>query len=169
LIAERVGGRSYHDLVRSRVLEPAAMTGSDYLRSDELPGDAAVGYLDIEGASRSNVLHMPLRGVGDGGLYAQVADISALWSAFFAGRIVSPAWVAEMVRPRSEAPSESMRYGLGFWLHESTETVILIGGDAGVSFRTAHDPVANVTHTVISNSSYGAWPVTELLDKSLGM
>ncbi|GAB2949453.1 hypothetical protein GCM10027028_59670 [Streptomyces sundarbansensis] len=26
-----------------------------------------------------------------------------------------------------------MRYGLGLWLHESTDTVFLIGYDAGVS------------------------------------
>ncbi len=35
----------------------------------------------------------------------------------------------------------------------------LVGGDAGVSFRTVHDPVAQVTHTVLSNTSNGAWPV----------
>ena len=28
-----------------------------------------------------------------------------------------PSWVGEMVRPRSDVPRESMRYGLGFWLH----------------------------------------------------
>jgi CubicO group peptidase (beta-lactamase class C family) len=169
LIAERASGRSYHDLVQHRVFDPAGMSGAAFLRSDELPGNAAVGYLDIEGAARSNVLHMPLRGVGDGGIYANVADISVFWSAFFAGRIVSEEWVAEMVRPRSDAPSESMRYGLGFWLHESTDSVILIGADAGVSFRTVHDPGSDITHTAISNSSYGVWPITEFLDKTLGL
>jgi hypothetical protein len=56
-----------------------------------------------------------------------------------------------------------MRYGLGFWLHESSDVVILEGSDAGVSFRSAHDPVRNVTHTVISNTSEGAWPIARLL------
>ncbi len=40
-----------------------------------------------------------------------------------------------MVRPHSDVPSESMRYGLGFWLHPTGDAVILVGGDAGVSFR----------------------------------
>ncbi len=40
-----------------------------------------------------------------------------------------------------------------------------MGGDAGVSFRTVHDPVAQVTHTVLSNTSNGAWPVTRRLDE----
>ncbi len=164
LIAERASGTDYHELVRARVFEPAGMTGAGFLRSDELPGDAALGYLSIEGASRTNLLHIPVRGLGDGGIYASVADVSALWDALFAGRIVSPEWVSEMVRPRSDAPSESRRYGLGFWLHEKTDTFILIGADAGISFWTAHDPVGGVTCTVVSNTSEGAWPIARLFD-----
>ena len=33
-----------------------------------------------------------------------------------------------------------MRYGLGFWLHQTGDGVHLEGWDAGVSFRTVHDP-----------------------------
>jgi hypothetical protein len=46
---------------------------------------------------------------------------------------------------------------------------MLEGFDAGVSFRTVHDPVSRVTHTVIANSSYGAWPVTRRLEEVLGL
>ncbi len=41
------------------------------------------------------------------------------------------------------------------------------GYDAGVSFRSVHDPAAHVTHTVISNTSEGAWPITRKLDELL--
>jgi hypothetical protein len=37
-----------------------------------------------------------------------------------------------------------------------------------VSFRSVHDPRADLTHTVISNTSDGAWPVTRWLDERLG-
>jgi hypothetical protein len=84
--------------------------------------------------------------------------------AFFAGRIVSGGWAAEMVRPRSDVPREARRYGLGFWLHASSGTVMLEGYDAGVSFRSAHNPASATTHTVISNTSEGAWPMAELLE-----
>ena len=46
--------------------------------------------------------------------------------------------------------------------------MILIGGDAGVSFRSVHGSPTRLTHTVISNSSDGAWPVTLRLDALLG-
>jgi CubicO group peptidase (beta-lactamase class C family) len=163
LIAERASGVPFHDLVRRRVCDPAGMVDTSFLRSDELPGRAALGYLSIDGAWRTNVFHLPVRGSGDGGIYSTVADISALWRAFYAGQIVSTNWVGEMVRPRSDVPSESRRYGLGFWLHASTETVMLVGSDAGVSFYTAHDPRSGRMHTVISNTSDGAWPIARYL------
>ena len=167
LIAERASGVPFHELVRQRVCEPAGMRDTAFLRSDELPGRTALGYLTIDGEWRTNVFHLPVRGSGDGGIYSTVADVSSFWRAFFAGQIVSRDWVGEMVRARSDVPSESMRYGLGFWLQESTDTVMLVGDDAGVSFCSVHDPRSRVTHTVISNASDGAWPITEYLDDRL--
>jgi CubicO group peptidase (beta-lactamase class C family) len=167
LIAERASGVPFHDLLRQRVCEPAGMRDTEFLRSDELPDRIAVGYLPIQGVSRTNVFHLPVRGTGDGGIYSTAADISAFWRSLFTGGIVSTGWVSEMVRPRSDVPSQSMRYGLGFWLHRSSNIVMLEGFDAGVSFRSVHDPDSTLTHTVISNSSDGAWPITKRLDELL--
>ena len=115
LLAERASGVDFHELVRTLVCEPAGMVDTAFLRSDELPGRAALGYLSVDGL-RTNVLHLPVLGSGDGGIYSTAADLSAFWDALFAGRIVSPERVAEMVRPRSDWPEESRRYGLGFHL-----------------------------------------------------
>jgi CubicO group peptidase (beta-lactamase class C family) len=163
LIAERTSGVHFHDLVRDRVWRPAGMTATSFLRSDELPGDAALGYLQIEGVSRTNVFHLPVLGTGDGGAYTTVADVRAFWLALFQGRIVSSDWVAQMVRPLSDSPDDGRRYGLGFWLHETSDVVILVGFDAGVSFSSAHDPRTSTTCTVISNTSPGTWPMSRLL------
>ena len=167
LIAERVSGVPFPRLVHERVCVPAGMRDTAFLRSDELPGRTALGYLPIEGTSRTNVFHLPVVGSGDGGIYSTAADITAFWRSLFTGRIVPAGWVAEMVRPRSNVPAESMRYGLGFWLGRHDSTVILEGLDAGVSFRSVHDPGSAVTYTVISNSSDGAWPITQRLDELL--
>jgi CubicO group peptidase (beta-lactamase class C family) len=166
LIAERVSGIPFPELVDERVCRPAGMHDTQFLRSDELPGRAALGYLAVEGL-RTNVFHLPVRGSGDGGVYSTAADIRSMWTALFAGRIVSTDWVIRMVGPRSDVPSESMRYGLGFWLHQSSDVVMLEGYDAGVSFRTVHEPGAGLTHTVLSNTASGAWPITRDLDKIL--
>src|SRR5262249_37327321 len=58
LIAERSSGVPFHELVRERVCTPAGMRDTEFLRSDELPGRAAVGYLEADGL-QTNVLHLP--------------------------------------------------------------------------------------------------------------
>lgn len=166
LLAERVSGTSFFELVEDRVCKPAGMSHTVFLRSDELPGSAALGYLTNDGA-RTNIFHLPVRGSGDGGIYSTMGDIHSFWAALFGGKIVSDEWVAEMVRPRSEASKESKRYGLGFWLHESRDVVMLEGYDAGVSFRTVHDPDGRFTYTVMSNTSDGAWALCRYLDEHL--
>jgi hypothetical protein len=40
--------------------------------------------------------------------------------------------------------------------------------DAGVSFHSVHDPGADLTWTVISNTTDGAWPVARLLRERYG-
>jgi CubicO group peptidase (beta-lactamase class C family) len=167
LIAERTSGIAFHELVRRRVCEPAGMRDTEFLRSDELPGRAALGYLEVDGVWRTNVFHLPVRGSGDGGIYSTVADFASFWRALFAGEIVSSHWVAEMVRPRSDEPGMSRRYGLGFWLGKSSEVVMLEGVDAGVSFRSVRDPTRALTHTAVSNTSDGARAATRFLAERL--
>jgi CubicO group peptidase (beta-lactamase class C family) len=166
LVAERCAGIPFDELVEQRVCEPAGMRATAFLRSDELPGSAAIGYLAADG-SRTNVLHLPVRGTGDGGAYSTAGDISSLWTAVFAGRIVSADLIAEMIAPRSDASAQSMRHGLGFWVHPRRDVVALEGYDAGVSFRTVHDPGQGLTHTVMSNTTDGAWPIARYLNEQL--
>ncbi|MGW6198231.1 serine hydrolase domain-containing protein [Kribbella sp. NPDC055110] len=168
LLAERASGINFQQLVRTLVCEPAGMVDTAFLRSDELPGRAALGYLAADGV-RTNVFHLPVLGTGDGGIYSTAADFSAFWDALFAGRIVSPERVAEMVRPRSDWPEESRRYGLGFHLRATGDGVFLEGYDAGVSFASLHQPSSSITYTVISNWSDGAWPIVKLLNNQLGL
>jgi CubicO group peptidase (beta-lactamase class C family) len=160
LIAERAGGVPYHELVQARVCGPAGMRDTEFLRSDDLPDRTATGYV---ASGRSNVFHLPVRGVGDGGVYTTVADMSTFWRALLAGKIVSPTWMAEMTRPHNDVPNERLRCGLGFFLYDSRDQVLLIGQDAGVSFMSVHDPATALTYTVISNTTDGAWPVQKQL------
>ncbi len=167
LLAERAGGVAFPELVGRLVCEPAGLVDTAFLRSDELPGRAARGYLEVDGL-RTNVLHLPVVGSGDGGIYSTAADLSALWTALLSGRIISLEAVAEMLRPRSDWPEEDRRYGLGFHLDATGDGAWLEGYDAGVSLTSLHRPSSGITFTVISNWTRGSWPVVTLLDERLG-
>jgi CubicO group peptidase (beta-lactamase class C family) len=92
LIAERVSGTPFAELVWARVCEAAGMRDTAFLRSDEPAERVALGYLAGDGL-RTNVLHLPVCGSGDGdgdgGIYSTASDVSALWAAMYAGRIGS--------------------------------------------------------------------------------
>jgi CubicO group peptidase (beta-lactamase class C family) len=165
LIAERVSGRSYHDLVRELVCSPAGMADTDFLRSDALPGRAALGYVEVDGKWRTNVFNLPVIATGDGGMYTTTADMARFWTALLSGRIVRAETLADMCRARSEPdPGESRCYGLGCWLKADSSQITMSGADAGVSFWSSHYPERGTTATVISTTIGGAWPVVEIVE-----
>ena len=166
IVAERAGRAPFHDLVEDRVIRPGGLTATGYWRSDELPADAAIGYLGADG-DRTNVHHLPVRGHGDGGIYASVDDVRSLWLALFAGRVVPADVVVDMTTPVTPGPA-SQRYGRGFWLAASGPVVQMEGYDAGVSFVSLHDPTSATTVTVVSNTSEGAWPLARVARDALG-
>jgi CubicO group peptidase (beta-lactamase class C family) len=164
LIAERAAGAPFHDLVRDLVCTPAGMGDTAFLRSDELPERAAVGYLQVDGTWRTNVFHLPVIGSGDGGIYTTASDVAIFWRALFAGSIVREETLAEMLRERS-APDADRGYGLGFWLPAGGRAVRLHGGDAGVVFVTVHDRERGLTWTLLSNTGEGTRAIAARLEQ----
>jgi len=168
VIAERVSGRSYQDLVRELVCGPAGMVDTDFLRSDSLPHRAAVGYVEVDGMLRTNVFPLPVVATGDGGVYTTTADMSRFWTALTAGRIVRPETFADMCKPRSEPePDDTRGYGLGLWLRDDPATITASGADAGVSFWSTHHPGHGTTVTVIGSMMDRAWPIVDVVDSAL--
>lgn len=168
LVVERVSGESFHAFVDREVCSRAGLAATGFLRSDELPGDAALGYLDDDGL-RTNVLHLPVVGNGDGGIYSAADDLHRFWGALTGGQIVGEEMLGELTTPRHDVPDEGLRYAAGLWLHESADLLVMEGADAGVSFRSTHDPATGATLSVLGNTSDGAWPVVgELEDLLVG-
>jgi CubicO group peptidase (beta-lactamase class C family) len=166
LIAERVSNVPFPALVDELVLMPAGMTATAFPRSDTPEPGLAVGYVDELAPDRTNVLHLPVVGGGDGGLATTLADVEQFWRALFAGDVCSEASVTAMTRPYDGDAAPGDRYGMGFWLPVEGG-VMLEGCDVGISFRSACDPDTGRTWTVMSNSTDGAFPIAKLLAERL--
>ncbi len=108
------------------------MTDTAYLRSDRLPGRAAIGYLDD---GRTNVFALPVVGSGDGGAYTTVADVRSFWTA-----LPGLPGAAAMTRPSTVETGERFAYGMGLWMSADAAFVLAEGADQGVSFRSVHVP-----------------------------
>ncbi len=162
ILAERASGTPYHRLIQERVIVPAGLTDTSFQRADEPQPRTATGYLDATGL-RSNVLHLPLYGIGDGGVFSTVGDLRTFWDALMAGRILPVDTVDEMIRPHSDVPEEQARYGLGFWLHPTHDQLRMIGADAGITCFSSFRPSTGEQITVVSNITNGSWPVVRHL------
>jgi CubicO group peptidase (beta-lactamase class C family) len=156
LIAERVTGRPFADLLATHVWQPAGMSDTGFLRSDRLPGRAAIGYLDD---GRSNVFALPVLGSGDGGAYTTVADLRRFWSALIGQRLLPAPLTTLMTQPSTTDTGHEFGYSRGLWLDARTGELVIEGCDHGASLRSVHDPGTGRTITVISNTSNGAFPI----------
>ena len=139
---QRVCGLGRHD--RHRLPAFGHASGADL-----------TGYLDVQG-HRSNVLHLPVRGSGDGGAKHDRRRRSPTLDRL-AGRCRSDRTVlAAAWQPLSDVPRVQPLWP-GFWLHATG------AGDARRLRRRRllphrARPRPDTTHTVIANWSNGAWP-----------
>ncbi len=115
---------------------------------------------------RSNVFHLPVIGMGDGGVFLTLDDTTAFWDALLTGGIVSPASVAAMTAEIS-VYNDTRSYGRGFWLGPGADHVWIEGMDAGVSFQSGVFRAADVTYSVLANTSEGAWPLVRAIRDAL--
>lgn len=166
VLVERATGETYHEVTRRLVFDPAGLEHTGSLPLNDLPADAAPGYVHNEG-DLVNTLHLPVLGNGDGGAFTTADDLHRFWLALLEGRVVSRATVDEMIRPRHDVPDENLRYGMGLWIHRTQPALVLEGYDAGASFRSTHIPETRTTVSVLGNSSEGAWPVIAALAQAV--
>lgn len=172
LAMERASGCNYHDEVRRRVFDQAGMEDTHFTRSDHLPPNAALGYLTD---GRTNVLHLPVVGTGDGGAYTTALDMRRFWNSLFSGKIVASPLVEQMITPRHQdsdgkelhRPVGDRHYGRGFWIGADSETVTLEGMDAGVSFRSGFNQESQVSYCTLANNSADVWPIASIIDHHL--
>ncbi len=140
------------------------MVDTAFLRSDELPGRAALGYLAVDGL-RTNVLHLPVlrqrrrRHLLDRCRPQRLVGRPLRRTDRLAGPGRRDGATAQRLRRRSPALRPRVlppRDGRRGWLE---------GYDAGVSFTDRARPASAITYTVISNWSDGAWPIVLHLDE----
>ncbi len=173
VLVEEVTGRLFREVVADDVLAPACMGRSGFFALNQLPGDTALGYMELdEGGWRTNVYNLPRVGASDGGIFATADDLDRLWRAFANDAVVTPAIRDDFTTSRHRL-SDTVSYGRGLYLWTALDEPawLIVGSDAGVGFDSCHVPGWKLTATVISNTSDGhtsvrdavrEWIVSEL-------
>jgi CubicO group peptidase (beta-lactamase class C family) len=108
LVLEAVSGKSYADLVRERIFEPAGMRDSGLLRTDEKVPGLATGYRRSQGRRDPHALDIPPEVMeGAGSMYTTTGDLAKFDRALYSGKLLS----SETQKVMYSRVSEERSYG----------------------------------------------------------
>jgi len=172
VVIEELTGMNYQDFVTQSIFQEIGMNESGFFALNRLPEKTALGYIDDEAGWRTNIYNLPIVGASDGGAFTTVRDLTTLWAAFWGGEIVSRELVELYATPhvRAEPAGANTYYGHGLWIYDDGERereVYILGGDAGVSFKSGGYRNADLYVTLISNTTNGAWPLLRVVKSAL--
>jgi len=176
LALEKVTGSSYRDHVREHVLARAGMNDSGFFHMADAVPDVAERWdpvrddAEVVTGWRQNVYSYPPVGSPDGGAHCTAADLVRFMDAVRAGELLSPELTAAYLTPQVLHDVDEHReihygFGLEFTVRPdgSVRCYDKDGVNVGASAVLRHDPEADVTVALLSNSSEGAWePFSEI-------
>ncbi len=172
VVIEELTGLAYQRYVEQEIFQAIGMKRSGFFAFNRLPEQTALGYIEEAGGWRTNIYNLPIVGASDGGAYTTVDDLATLWKAFWNSEIISQDLVEVYATPYVQAETEGKDtyYGHGLWVDTESAgqpEVYIIGGDAGVSFRSSVKRGSDLQVSVISNTSDGARPVLRVIKNTL--
>ncbi|MGH4120387.1 hypothetical protein [Clostridium sp.] len=108
---------------------------------------------------KTNIYSVPIIGGGDGGAYTTASDMYLFWNSLLNGKLLSVQSVQAMLSPQVNTGENCVSYGYGVWLDTLNDSVMkihIMGGDPGVSFRSAYYPNSKIVCTVLCNRDEGS-------------
>ncbi|MFE2864734.1 MULTISPECIES: serine hydrolase domain-containing protein [unclassified Embleya] len=118
LIVERVGGRSYEDEVRDRIIEPLGLEATSTPgRSSRLPRPSSRGYAKLFPAQPDRVDDVTAvngsQSWGNGDIISSAADLNRFYGALMRGKLLPPRQLAAMKATVDNPDFPGASYGLG--------------------------------------------------------
>jgi D-alanyl-D-alanine carboxypeptidase len=108
-VIEKVSGQRYADYLRDHIFKPLGMDHTGYDVSEEVQHHRAAGYeLGNDGVVRNASYVSMTLPYAAGGLYSDVDDLLVWDQAYYAGKLLTPASMADMFTAHSE------HYGYGW-------------------------------------------------------
>ncbi len=102
------------------------------------------------------------KGTGAGGAFMTVRDVVRFWTSLLEGKLLSKAFVSEMLRKQSGdgLDAEEGYYGYGMWIIDNPhgkDFAYFQGCDPGVSFLSEYNPNKGMISVLASNYGDNVW------------
>lgn len=166
LLIAKASGQSDFDYIREHVFVPAGLARTDFIATDDVVAETAVGYemtRDKQGnvTWRSNVNTVTPQAAADGGATSTAPDLIRFMQALRRGELVAPNLAAAMVTPhalvaKAKDPVDyDWWYGFAnFLVVDSAGCVVRTGHtgeEYGVSGRLLYYPNADIDVAILAN------------------
>ncbi|AZV59902.1 serine hydrolase domain-containing protein [Peribacillus frigoritolerans] len=171
LIVEELTGLEFTEYIDKNIFLPCEMKNSGYFSMDQLPKNTALGYIDEEnGAWRTNVYSLPIKGSADGGAFITTSDMFRFWDGLFSNKLLNQEYTNLLLETHIATEDEGEYYGYGIWIHKKNDAIFkyhLMGYDPGVSFNSAVYPEKRLRTVITSNKGRGPYHITRAIEKEL--
>lgn len=172
IIIEEISGLTFQEYVEKNIFTPCGMVDSGYFTFDQLPKNAAFGYIDdmVKGTWRTNIYSLPIRGGSDGGAYVTAPDMMKLWEGLMENKLLHEDMTNTLFTTHIHV-KEDEYYGYGVWISKRQGSIFkyhVMGYDPGVSFASSYYPETKVKLVIPSNKSYGPHNVTKIIEEYMG-
>jgi CubicO group peptidase (beta-lactamase class C family) len=171
LIVEELTGLEFSEYINKNIFLPCEMKNSGYFSMDKLPKNTALGYIDEEnGAWRTNVYSLPIKGGADGGAYISTTDMFRFWEGLFSNQLLNQEYTNLLLEPHISTGDEGEYYGYDIWISKKNDGIFkyhIMGYDPGVSFHSAVYPANRMKTVIVSNESMGPYDIARAIEKKL--
>ena len=150
--------------MHDRVLQPAQMDRSGFYAFNDLRENTANGYL--EDRSTTNIYQLPVRGGGDGGMYATTDDLRAFWDSLVSYGILSEQLTTIYLKTHG-ALGTAHGYGCGIVKRLDDSMFAIVGGDAAVGLDSRCYVQDRFTINILSNITNGNEEMKEVVFRYL--
>jgi len=151
-VIEKVGGKSYEDLVREQIFAPLGMAGSGYDRSGQILPRRAAGY-SRRGEAVTNAAYLDMSiPHAAGALYSTVEDLLLWDQALFTEKVLSAKSRELMFAPFKG----NYAYGWAVQTQLNRKQIAHGGGINGFATMIARYPEDRATVIVLSNYDFAS-------------
>ena len=155
LVAERVAGAPYGEVLERELLDPLGLTNTQYCDNREIVPNRAEGYANERDGTLVNAIYVSTQVYGAAGALCSTAGELARWTELLhGGKVVSSDALERMTSPTVLTNGDTVTYGYGLDLVDfHGHRKIAHGGDmTGFTAYVTHYPDAALTIAVLANS-----------------
>nr|WP_309271861.1 hypothetical protein [Paenibacillus sp.] len=127
----------------------------------------AHGYIENDGAWKTNIYSIPVIGGGDGGAFTTGHDMDRFWGALMECRLLSREYTEMLLAPRIQH-NEYIHYGYGIWIVIMQQRIFkyfVMGSDPGVEMHSSMYPKTGMRAHILANVEHSAGTISRRLDE----